>query len=374
MTHDVLTFIGRFQPFHNGHKAVVDEALTKAEKVALVIGSDQQPRYARNPWTTQERIDMITAVYPDEVASGRLHFCPQVDHTYNLDRWIGGIQSSAVTVAQKTHNMGIIGHSKDASSFYLKAFPTWENIEAANVEGINATDIRKDYLENEDWQTRWSEKLPEEVLHWLEDWQDSTGFEQVAQEHALLKKYKKQFIRPSDKEIRKFAVNNGMADYISADVKMLNDFADAYCPKYPPVFYTADAVVVQAGHILLVKRGGFPGQGLWALPGGFVNETEDSRVAAIRELREETRLAVPQPVLNGSITESREFSDPYRSQRGRTVTMAYKFELSDNNGGGLPKVKGADDAVKAVWVPISELRRDKMFEDHYDIIECMVGL
>jgi bifunctional NMN adenylyltransferase/nudix hydrolase len=373
MTHDVLTFIGRFQPFHNGHKAVVDEALTKAKKVALVIGSDQQPRYARNPWTTQERIDMITAVYPDEVASGRIHFCPQVDHTYNLDRWIGGIQSSAMAVSQKPFNpdpvtMGLIGHSKDASSFYLKAFPTWDNIEVANVEGINATDFRKDFFEDYSWFSKWYDKVPSAVMHWLNTWRMSDEFFTVEAEHAFLKKYKQQFTAPTDEEIVTAAKG-----FIGVE-NILKDFRAKYTTPYPPVFYTADAVVVQAGHILLVKRGGFPGQGLWALPGGFVNETEDSRVAAIRELREETRLAVPQPVLNGSITSFREFSDPYRSQRGRTVTMAYKFELSDNNGEGLPKVKGSDDAVKAVWVPISQLRRAAMFEDHYDIIECLVGL
>lgn len=378
MTLDVLTFIGRFQPFHNGHKAVVLEALDKAKKVALVIGSDQQPRYARNPWTTQERIDMITRVFPDEVTSGRIHFCPQVDHTYNLDRWIGGIQSSAMSVAQKPFNpdpvsMGLIGHSKDASSFYLKAFPTWDSIEAANYEGVNATDVRTDYLENDDWRDRWEDKVPAEVLDWLEDWQDSDGFDQVAQEHAFLKEYKKQFMRPTNPKIAAWIVENGF-DYTEDTFEMAIKFADSYCPKYPPVFYTADAVVVQAGHILLVKRGGMPGYGLWALPGGFVNKGEESRVAAIRELREETRLAVAAPILNGSIRSWRVFEDPFRSQRGRTITTAYKFELPDTNNDGLPKVKGSDDALKAVWVPISQLKREVMFEDHYDIIENLVGL
>ena len=67
---------------------------------------------------------------------------------------------------------------------------------------------------------------------------------------------------------------------------------------------TVDAVVVQSGHILLVKRGDMPGKGLWALPGGFLNQEETMLDGAIRELKEETKIKVPVPVLKGSIKES----------------------------------------------------------------------
>jgi bifunctional NMN adenylyltransferase/nudix hydrolase len=40
----------------------------------------------------------------------------------------------------------------------------------------------------------------------------------------------------------------------------------------------------------------------------------------------------------------------------------------------LPKVKGADDAEKAKWVPISELREEDFFDDHYFIIQYFLGL
>jgi bifunctional NMN adenylyltransferase/nudix hydrolase len=43
---------------------------------------------------------------------------------------------------------------------------------------------------------------------------------------------------------------------------------------YPPIFVTADAVVIQDGHVLLIRRKGRPGQGQWAIPGGFVEQDE----------------------------------------------------------------------------------------------------
>ena len=376
MEYDVLAFIGRFQPFHMGHKAVVDTALTRSKKVGLVIGSDQQPRTARNPFTTQERIEMISAVYPDAVASGALHFVLQVDHVYNLQRWIGGIQTGIMTVANTPFTpdpvrTGLIGHSKDTSSFYLKSFPTWDAIEVPNFNNLNATDIRRSFFADANWNERYGDFIPEQVRHFLNGFEATLAFEDMCAEQEHLLEYGKQFIRPSDEEIVKFVSDDyGGEDAIAT--RLLTEFANKYCPKYPPVFYTADAIVVQSGHILMVKRGAQPGKGLWALPGGFVNRYESPRQAAVRELKEETKINLHPDTLNRSITSWRVFDDPYRSQRGRTVTTAYKIELRDSET--LPDIKGSDDAEKAKWVPIGNLKREIMFEDHYDIIEAMVNI
>ena len=115
-----------------------------------------------------------------------------------------------------------------------------------------------------------------------------------------------------------------------------------------------------------------PGKGLFALPGGFVNQNETVRDASIRELREETKIKVPEAVLRGSIRDHETFDDPYRSTLGRVITKAYHFKLPDDIT--LPKVKGADDAEKAKWVPISELREDQLFDDHYAIVAYFLGL
>jgi bifunctional NMN adenylyltransferase/nudix hydrolase len=107
-----------------------------------------------------------------------------------------------------------------------------------------------------------------------------------------------------------------------------------------------------------------------ALPGGFLDANERLKTAVIRELREETRIKVPAPVLLGSITKTEVFDDPHRSARGRTVTHAYLIELK---GEKLPKVKGGDDASKAFWVPFADVKPEQMFEDHFHIIQAMVG-
>lgn len=341
MDFDVLAFAGRFQPFHNGHKAVVDEALRRAKKVAIVIGSHDQPRNTRNPFTTAERIEMISAVYPDEVRAGRIAFVPQIDYRYNDKRWIAGVQSGVTAVAHTPFTpdpvkIGLIGHSKDQSSFYLKCFPEWDSVEVENHAGINATDIRDSYLRNDD-KLKFVDQLPEAVVSWLENFWDTPALGTLRREFEFIKNYRKQW----------------------------------EAAPYAPTFHTVDAVVVQSGHVLLVERGAMPGKGLWALPGGFLEQGERLVDGAVRELVEETRIALSEDTLRRCITKHAVFDDPHRSQRGRTITTAFLFELRPDVK--LTKVKGADDAAKARWVPLSQVKRGVMFEDHFDIISELTG-
>jgi len=133
-----------------------------------------------------------------------------------------------------------------------------------------------------------------------------------------------------------------------------------------------DAVVIQSGHVLMIRRRSEPGKGLWALPGGFLNANTDRSVleACIRELREETGIKVPAPVLKGNVKRNKVFDAIDRSARGRTITHAFHIELPD---GELPRVKGQDDADKAKWVPISAVKSEDCFEDHWEIIQYFLG-
>ena len=108
------------------------------------------------------------------------------------------------------------------------------------------------------------------------------------------------------------------------------------------------------------------------MPGGFLNTNERIIDGTLRELKEETKIDCPLPVLRGSIKWQHVFDEPDRSLRGRTITHASLFELKP---GPLPKVKGSDDAEKAKWIPLTvvEKMEDQMFEDHYHIGQYMIA-
>jgi bifunctional NMN adenylyltransferase/nudix hydrolase len=137
-------------------------------------------------------------------------------------------------------------------------------------------------------------------------------------------------------------------------------------------FLTADTLVQVGGKILLIRRGKEYGHGLLALPGGFVNKHETFLDAALRELREETRLRVPVPVLQGSIRNRVTFDDPHRSARARLVTQCFHVLLANDTK--LPEVRGGDDADEALWMDVADLREEDFFEDHYHIIKSMLGI
>lgn len=61
-------FLWRFQPFHIGHRSIVDKIFTNDyERLLIVIGSAEKSGTDENPWTLQEREEIIRASIPLEI-------------------------------------------------------------------------------------------------------------------------------------------------------------------------------------------------------------------------------------------------------------------------------------------------------------------
>lgn len=133
-----------------------------------------------------------------------------------------------------------------------------------------------------------------------------------------------------------------------------------YTYEYPRPSVTVDNVVfgVDAGalKLLLIRRGGVPFKGKWALPGGFVQMGEGLDAAALRELKEETGLSLIPDHLEQLYT----FGDPRRDPRGRVISVAYMALIR------LSEISAASDADDAQWFTIDDL--PKLAFDHWDII------
>ena len=128
--------------------------------------------------------------------------------------------------------------------------------------------------------------------------------------------------------------------------------------KYPKPSITADIVAVRPAYsergehhwrenpkfaleVLFIKRGQWPFEGCWALPGGFVRPTETVEECARRELREETALESERIIPVGV------FSRPDRDMRAWIVSNAF---VSVHKCGQGSHVKGGDDAAAAKWL------------------------
>ena len=140
-----------------GHKEVLDKALSMAERVIVLVGSAHQPRTIKNPFTFEEREQMILQTYlgPNRELPPNIIIAPLQDQRYNDQSWTSSVQAMVEMEVTKTFGwsdtpkrVGIIGHEKDASSYYLKMFPQWELIEHSINEEVHATDMRKLYFES----------------------------------------------------------------------------------------------------------------------------------------------------------------------------------------------------------------------------------
>lgn len=334
--------IGRFQPFHFGHMHLVRSAFLHCQELIIVIGSMYRARSARNPFTYDERRQLILTNLQTYDQEHGTDFATRVriegvrDYLYAEEAWLQDVIEGVEKHVTPGSRVGLIGHDKDASTYYLKKFPRWGYIELPNFEGINATDLRKAYFGPGIESI--SKALPEPSMAFLHTFKEAPEYAQLKSEWAYIQRVKKSWSTA----------------------------------PYPPILVTTDSVVLCEEHILLVQRAGHPGRGLWALPGGFLEQGEWIKEGLFRELKEETSILLSDHELKASLVSMLPFDHPERAQVGRVITHAGLLRLN----GPLPYVEATDDAKSVMWWPIVRLpeMENKMHDDHYQIIQYFLKL
>lgn len=348
--YDYGVFIGRFQIPHHGHFYAIKEALTKCNTLIIGFGSANIRRSLKNPFSVEQRASFIENCGIPEITKafmqGRIQYVGIEDSWYSDQWWVEHVQRQIKSKRLQLHvrnngplttepTIALIAPRKDETSYYLDLFPQWEELVIKPEKEYAATLCREAYYEYGPHN-----KIVENLLY----------------------------------EYTTEGVINALKFIPSAVHRDLQDrwtFVREYKQQWGEgPFYTADPLVIKAGHILLVKRGGQPDIGSWAMPGGFLNKGEDPLDAAVRECKEETGLVIrPMDYLYPS--DYRLFGDKGRDERGDIRSHVYLFQLTE--GGPLPEVKGDDDAAHAEWVPLVDLRADNMFADHYFCIRKLTA-
>jgi len=310
-------FIGRFQPVHQGHVHALGIAASQVDQLYILVGSANQCRSIRNPWTFQERSSMLRAkLHASRITN--FEVIPLNDYRYSNTQWMSDVRATA-----EHYDMGtptLFGHMKEGND-YLTWFPDWKFKSIEAEYAVDATGIRNRMFDLKD---------PDMPATVQDDW-------------AFYQKEKVTF-----------------ANYPFPET--LN-------------FNCSDAILECQGHVLLIQRKFAPGRGAWALPGGFRNQRETFLDCAIRELIEETNVRVPEKVLRGSIVKTELFDDPSRSFGIPRNTMAVYMRINPNPDFSLPRANGADDAALCKWVPLTDaLNTIEMYDDHKDILSKVTGV
>lgn len=118
--------------------------------------------------------------------------------------------------------------------------------------------------------------------------------------------------------------------------------------KYDRPSVTVDVVIFtildEELKVLLIQRKGWPFEGMWAIPGGFVQITESLETAAYRELAEETGVTSQDVYLEQLYT----FGQPDRDPRTRVITVAYFALVAPDK----LSPKAATDAAEVGWFSV----------------------
>lgn len=328
-------FIGRFQPVHHGHIKVMKHTLEHVDQLIVVLGSDKSARTTRNPFTSAERALMIYISLKEAgVDTSRVKMIGVPDLHYHPQLWEAQVQNKVHEIAGKSKVI-MTGRPKDATSSYLQDFPTWQRMYCPPPGEYNATDARRAMFTGKLDDA--APMLSKGVLELLREWANKETFLKLKEEWNAEESFK--------------------ASWANA--------------PFPPVFVTTDALIIRSGHILAIRRPETPGKGLYALPGGFLRNYEraDEEMidSCIHHLKAKTGLSdlfYGRPWAN-YLNGTQVYAHPLRSQRGRTVTHVFTFDLGI---GDMPKLKNGD------WIPVIDALANPQswFEDHHTILQSQL--
>lgn len=334
--------IGRFEPPHNAHLRLIERAASEADHLIIILGSSFHAPDCKNPFSWEQRAEMISAALPNIT---NIRYIPIRDNRLDDDEWRDAIIRSVCRFGNAqygtaNYEVTLFGVRKpnDESTWYLDAFPSWKHTRLSSQEftPMDATKIRDNLFKG---LNTWQRFVCGPVKEYLKQWIKTQEFERLQNEY--------EYIRIQKTHQSRY--------------------------KWDITFVTADAVVFWRGGVLLVRRGGLMGNGLWALPGGFINAANETCYqSAKREASEETGIELRDEwCVNRNL--SNVFDDPKRSLRGRTITHAFMFVIPDSVS--VPPVEGNDDAAYACWYPLTDIPglEERLFEDHIDIIRKLTN-
>ena len=341
-TYDYAVVIGRFAPCDNGHVERLSLIGGLARQVLILVSSADKARESRLPWTVDEREGMLRAGL-GERASGFV-FGRVGDHPYDPAAFAEEVrgQLHALSGDDQGGKVCVVSRAVDVRPAARDALPAeWARL--TPPPGPDRAFVLDALYGDTATFAGLGAQVPAAVFERLQAFRGTDVFAAMADEHRYVEAYKKSWeVAP-----------------------------------YPVVFVATDVLAVQADaagvpHILLVRRGGIPGKGQWAMPGGYLDPHEELVTGALRELREETGLTLSDGEIKACLRRVEVFADPDRASRGRVITHNHHFVLP---AGPLPVVEGADAAEHAVWLPLGDLAslRDRFFEDHYAMIDHMLA-
>lgn len=138
--------IGRMQPFHNGHIQVIKKILNDVDEIIIGIGSSQISHEIDNPFTTGERIMMISqTLIENNINPGKYYIIPIPDINYN-SIWAAYVKMMTPPFSKVYSGNPLVKQLFKEEGYNVEQPPLFDR------EKLSGTEIRRKILENENWQ------------------------------------------------------------------------------------------------------------------------------------------------------------------------------------------------------------------------------
>ena len=137
-------YIGRFQPFHNGHLAVIKQALTSVDHLYIGIGSSNVSN-DENPFTFEQRKEMIMTTL-EAFTSQQRYTITAIPDFHNNERWMEFIAKSL-----PTPDVVFSGNPVVIGLFEAVGIPVY--ILNSRWSDISGTEIRGRMITGAEWRS-----------------------------------------------------------------------------------------------------------------------------------------------------------------------------------------------------------------------------
>jgi nicotinamide-nucleotide adenylyltransferase len=149
-------YIGRFQPYHDGHHAMVEHIVDEVDELVLGIGSADVSHTTHDPFTAGERVLMLTK------ALGEFDLPTYVVPLEDIERnavWVGHVQSMCPAFDVAYSNNPLVVQLFEEADIEVKQSPMFDR------ERLEGTDIRERMLHGD----AWTDRVPDVVVEVIEE-------------------------------------------------------------------------------------------------------------------------------------------------------------------------------------------------------------
>lgn len=166
-------YIGRFQPYHNGHHTMIEHIAGKVDELVLGIGSADVSHTAKNPFTAGERIMMLTkAVREFERKYDLVTYVVPIEDIERNAVWVSHVQSMCPDFEVVYSNNPLVIQLFEESGIEVNQSPMFDR------ERLEGTDIRESMIDNDPWRGR----VPDLVVEVIEEINGVQRLHTVAQD------------------------------------------------------------------------------------------------------------------------------------------------------------------------------------------------